>query len=217
MSSAAAPAPRTHKSMRAESDERIIAAAIEAFADRGYHRTTLKQIGEAAGYTGTLISRRYGSKAALARVVFAHILRRLTPVGEEERPESWVDPDVSARRQLDSFVRRYLQDAADEPARLRALYVLIGESLGGMDEIDDEVAHVNTVFRDHLASYVSLGQQQREFRADLDADLVAMIVVGALRGVVTQILAEPDRFDLDALAVELRRQIISPLLFDSDG
>ena len=217
MSSAAAPAPRTHKSMRAESDERIIAAAIEAFADRGYHRTTLKQIGEAAGYTGTLISRRYGSKAALARVVFAHILRRLTPVGEEERPESWVDPDVSARRQLDSFVRRYLRDAADEPARLRALYVLIGESLGGMDEIDDEVAHVNTVFRDHLASYVSLGQQQREFRSDLDADLVAMIIVGALRGVVTQILAEPGQFDLDALTVELRRQIISPLLSDSDG
>ena len=100
---------------------------------------------------------------------------------------------------------------------IRDSYVLIGESLGGMDEIDDEVAHVNTVFRDHVASYVSLGQQQREFRADLDADLVAMIVVGALRGVVTQILAEPDRFDLDALAVELRRQIISPLLFDSDG
>ena len=49
------------------------------------------------------------------------------------------------------------------------------------------------------------------------ARVVAMIVVGALRGVVTQILAEPDRFDLDALAVELRRQIISPLLFDSDG
>ena len=214
MSSAAAPAPRTHKSMRAESDARIIAAAIEAFADRGYHRTTLKQIGEAAGYTGTLISRRYGSKAALARVVFAHILRRLTPVGEEERPESWVDPDISARRQLDSFVRRYLRDAADEPARLRALYVLIGETLGGMDEIDDEAAHVNRVFRDHLAGYVSLGQRQREFRTDLDADLVAVIIVGALRGVVTQILAEPDHFDLDALAVELRRQILSPLLHD---
>lgn len=218
MTSAAGPAatPRTHKSMRAESDARIIAAAIEAFADRGYHRTTLKQIGEAAGYTGTLISRRYGSKAALARIVFAHILGRLTPVGEGD-PAVLVDPDISARRQLDSFVRRYLQDAADEPARLRALYVLIGESLGGMDEIDDEVAHVNTVFRDHLAAYVSLGQQQREFRPDLDAELVAVIIVGALRGVVMQILAEAGHFDLDALAVELRRQIIVPLLPDRDG
>lgn len=207
--------PRTHASMRAASDRRIITAAIEAFADRGYHRTTLKQIGEAAGYTGTLISRRYGSKAALARVVFTHILGRLTPVGDEEQPDSWVLPDVSARRQLDSFVRRYLRDAADEPARLRALYVLIGESLGGMGEIDDEVAHVNRVFRDHLAAYVSLGQHQGEFRPDLDADQVAVIIVGTLRGVVTQILAEPGRFDLDALTVELRRQIIVPLLPDA--
>ena len=204
--------------MRAESDARIIAAAIEAFAEHGYQRTTLKQIGEAAGFTGTLISRRYGSKAGLVRKVFWHILGRLTPVGPDgERAGESIDEDVSALAQLDDFIARYMRDAIEQPARVRALYVLIGESLGGMDEIDDEVAHVNTVFRDHLASYVSLGQQQREFRADLDADLVAMIIVGALRGVVTQILAEPGQFDLDALTVELRRQIISPLLSDSDG
>jgi len=207
--------PRTHKAMRAESDGRIIAAAIEAFADRGYHRTTLGQIGKAAGYSGPLISRRYGSKAGLARVVFAHILQRLTPLGTDPTDrEAWVDESVSARRQLDGFIRSYLRDAAEEPTRLRALYVLIGEALGGMDEIDDEVAHVNRVFREHIASYVALGQQQHEFRADLDPARTAVVIVGALRGVVTQVLAEPADHDPTRLIDELRRHLVVPLLRD---
>ena len=156
MASSTANTPaRTHKSMRAESDARIISAAIEAFADRGYHRTTLNQIGAEAGFTGALISNRYGSKAGLARAVFMHILGRLTPVGAEgERARSYIDENRSARAQFDDFIARYMQDAVGEPRRLRALYVLIGESLGGMDEIDDEVAEVNRVFRGHIAGYV---------------------------------------------------------------
>ncbi len=213
--------PRTHKAMRAESDRRIIAAAIDAFADRGYHRTTLAQIGSAAGFTAPLISRRYGSKAGLAREVFAHILRRLTPMGSEGGDEvggdRWVDPDVSAQAQLNSFVRRYLRDADEEPTRLRALYVLLGEALGGMDELDDEVAVVNQVFRAHIAGYVRLGQQQREFRADLDADQAAVVIVGTLRGVVTQLFAEPDVHDIGALTVELQRAVILPLLKEPLG
>jgi len=109
--------------------------------------------------------------------VLAQILRRLTPIGDDEvRGLHLVDQDTSARRQLDGFVRSYMRDAAAEPTRLRGLYVLIGESLGGMDEIDDEVANVNAVFRDHIAAYISLGQDQGEFRADLDPDLVAVVV-----------------------------------------
>ena len=211
---------RTHKSMRAESDRAIIAAAIEAFADRGYHRTTLKQIGDVAGFTGTLISRRYGSKAGLAREVFAHILRRLTPLGSDGDAElggdRWVDPTESGLAQLNSFVRRYVRDADQQPTRLRALYVLLGESLGGMDELDDEVALVNQVFRDHIAGYVRLGQQQREFRADIDADVAALVIVGTLRGVVTQVLAEPDRHDVETLAIELQRAVTMPLLRGAD-
>lgn len=213
-----ATAPRTHKAMRAESDARIIGAAIEAFADQGYHRTTLGQIGKAAGYTGPLISRRYGSKAGLARVVFAHILQRLTPLGTDATDsEAWIDNSISARRQLDGFIRSYLRDAAEEPTRLRALYVLIGESLGGMDEIDDEVANVNSVFRGHIASYVALGQQQHEFRADLDPARTAVVIVGALRGVVTQVLAAPAEHDPTRLVDELRRHLVVPLLRDPEN
>ncbi|MEM9037170.1 MAG: TetR/AcrR family transcriptional regulator [Actinomycetota bacterium] len=216
----ASTSPRTHRAMRAESDRRIVGAAIAAFAERGYHRTTLAQVGEAAGFTGALISRRYGSKAGLAREVFVHIRRRLTPMGSEGGAElggdRWVDTDRSARAQLDGFVHSYVRDAVEQPTRLRALYVLLGEALGGMDELDEQVALVNRVFRDHIAGYVRLGQRQREFRADVDADQSAVVIVGVLRGVVTQVLAEPNEHDVDALTVELQRTVLLPLLRQID-
>jgi len=95
--------------------------------------------------------------------------------------------------------------------------VLLGESLGGMDELDDEVAMVNRVFRDHLAGYVSLGQRRREFRSELDPGHAAVLIVGMLRGVVTQILAEPGRHDVSALTVELQRAVMAPLRRDVDA
>lgn len=215
--SAATREPRTHKAMRAESDQRIIAAAIEAFADRGYHRTTLNQVAQVAGYTGALISNRFGSKAGLLRAVVHHILDRLTPVGRRTAEgESWIEANRSAAEQLGEFIDAYMADATAQPTRLRALYVLIGESLGGMDEIDATIALVNRTFRDHVAGYVRLGQERGEFRREIDPDHVAVLVVGTLRGVATQLLLEADEFDPAPLAIELRRGIIAPLLRDED-
>ena len=208
-------APRTHRAMREESDRRIIEAAIEAFADRGYHRTTLNQIGRSAGFTGALISTRYGSKAGLVREVLLHILGRLTPIDwDPASGETWIDPERGGAEQLGEFVDAYIADAVDQPTRLRALYVLIGESLGGMDEIDGEVALVNRVFRDHVAAHIRLGQSRREFRSEIDPDDAAVLIVGTLRGVVTQLLMEPDSLDPAVVAGELRRGVIMPLVRD---
>lgn len=42
-----------------------------------------------------------------------------------------------------------------------------------------------------------------------------MVLVGTLRGVVTQILLESDTIDPNPLAIELRRSIITPLLHET--
>jgi AcrR family transcriptional regulator len=70
------PQRRTQQERRSESDRRMIEAAIELFASRGYTKTTLVQIGQAAGCTGTLVSNRFGSKEGILRAVLAHIMSR---------------------------------------------------------------------------------------------------------------------------------------------
>lgn len=49
----------------ARSRDRILAAAVALFAERGYDRTTTRQIGDRAGVDAALIARYFGSKTGL--------------------------------------------------------------------------------------------------------------------------------------------------------
>jgi len=86
MTSTKAPARRRNA---ADSRIRLLDAARELFAERGFERSTIRDIGERAGLDSTLIARYFGSKAALyletMRTDFAaedpHALRDLLDPG----------------------------------------------------------------------------------------------------------------------------------------
>ena len=60
------PAPRTARSRgAAASKEALLRAAQELFGQRGFERTTIRDIGERAGVDAALIARYFGSKADL--------------------------------------------------------------------------------------------------------------------------------------------------------
>src|SRR3978361_2083635 len=68
------------KQARAElSTTRLLEAAAELIRDRGYEGTTLAAIGERAGYSHGLATRRFGSKEGLLGV----LLDRLVMDGRE--------------------------------------------------------------------------------------------------------------------------------------
>ena len=59
------PASAPRRRDGAASRERLLRAACELFADRGFDRTTARDIGERAGVDPALIARYFGSKAQL--------------------------------------------------------------------------------------------------------------------------------------------------------
>lgn len=213
------PKKRTHGERRTDSDRRIINAAIELIAHKGYQKTTLIQIGKKAGCTGTLISNRFGSKEGLLRTVLANILSRFVtdsdkqqvqvekmqtalrqPTGHLSKTESSAQPSpknkVSAEKELRDFIRLYLEDVVAQQSRIRALHVLMGEALGALPEIRDEVIKVNVLFRARVAAYIRTGIENGEFRTACNADHMAFLIVGLLRGVTTQTLMEGTDIDL---------------------
>ena len=204
-------ARRTQEERRNESDARIIAAAIELFASQGYRQTTLIQIGQAAGYTGTLISNRFGSKEKLLRAVLAHILDRFYPDpetgggGRAGNTETTPTADV----QLLGFIERYLMDVNDRQSRIRALHVIIGEALGGMPQVHDQIVKVNRAFRRHVEGYIDHGIATGVFRADLDPAEAAVIIVGLLRGVTMQALAEPKEIAISSMIAPLQTAVLA--------
>jgi len=185
---------RKNSERRTDSNLRIINAAMELFSEKGYQRTTLIQIGQRAGVTGTLVSNRFGSKERLLRAVLAHILNRFEK--SEARLSKQSEETSTVSQQLDQFVRMYLEDVAEQGARIRALYVIMGEALGALPEISEEVNRVNGVFRGEIKDYLKKGISLEEFNGELDPEIVSTLMVGLLRGISMQILFEPDRLDL---------------------
>ena len=208
---ASEPARRTQEERRNESDARIIAAAIELFASQGYRQTTLIQIGQAAGYTGTLISNRFGSKEKLLRAVLAHILDRFYPdTGDtDQKAAGQGAAGQPADERLLDFIARYLMDVNDRQSRIRALHVIIGEALGGMPQVHDQIVKVNRAFRRHVEGYIVDGIRTGAFRADLDPTEATVIIVGLLRGVTMQALAEPRTIDITSMIGPLQATVLS--------
>ncbi len=204
-------ARRTQEERRNESDARIIAAAIELFASQGYRQTTLIQIGQTAGYTGTLISNRFGSKEKLLRAVLAHILDRFYPDPENAGGSRAgnMETTPTADVQLLGFIERYLMDVNDRQSRIRALHVIIGEALGGMPQVHDQIVKVNRAFRRHVEGYIVHGIGTGVFRADLDPAEAAVIIVGLLRGVTMQALAEPGQIEIRSMIRPLQATVLS--------
>jgi len=193
---------------RDNSDARIIAAAIELFANQGYQKTTLIQVGHAAGYTGTLISNRFGSKDGLLRAVIAHVLRRFR---SEQRPFGLQPDDRPAEELLRTFVSEYLQDVAQKQSRIRAIHMIMGEALGGQPEIRTQIIKVNSVFRTKLEEHIRHGVQTGAFRADIDVENAAIIIVGLLRGVTSQFLTEPRTVKIIDLIPPVQASVFSIL------
>src|SRR5262245_38936796 len=74
---------RTQHERVAESDRRMLAAALRLIGERGYRGTSLAAIGEAAGYSRGLVHERFGSKAGLLWALVKQILRVWNREGRE--------------------------------------------------------------------------------------------------------------------------------------
>jgi AcrR family transcriptional regulator len=197
---------RTQAERSALSDRRIVKAAIGLIARRGYSKTSLAEIGRRAGYTGGLVSHRFGSKQQLLRELVDRISGRF-----------WADqiqPAVDDRGGLDAVLAgadAYLHELGVREERLRALYVLMGEAFGPLAELRAIFAELDEEFRTTVQRWLQDAQDAREIRADVDVAATATLIVASLRGTAMQWLMAPGRIHLDrvsaALKISLRRSL----------
>lgn len=190
----APPKRRTQQERKAESERAVILAALNLFARQGYMRTTLNEIGKAAGYTGGLVSHRFGSKEGLLQAVLKHIRTRFL----DDQLGSAITMD-SAEESLRNYIEIYISEVTVREGRVRALYVIMGEALGAVPEIRKDIAELNEHTRNHLAGIIQRGMASSEFRNDANPDTSALLLMGTLRGVVLQYLADPQAVNVKAV------------------
>lgn len=201
--------PRTQEQRKAESERRIKRAAMELFARQGYMRTTLNDIGKSAGYTGGLVSHRFGSKENLLKAVVRNATRRF--LDDQIRPNTEGQDVKTAEQALRNYISTYLEEVFVRESRMRALYVIMGEGLGAVPEVQASIARLNDGIRNYLAAIVARGIQEEEFGPDVDPNAAAVLILGLLRGVIMQYLADPNAFEKDRVLPILQNSAIGGL------
>lgn len=194
---------RTQAERRAIATQRMIDAAIAVISEKGYSGTTLAAIGEAAGYSRGLAHHHFGSKLELMRAVVEELERRFR--------RNVLRPRPAGRQGLNAvlaFVDDYLAFvAASGPDRMRALFVLMFESLAGAPELRPIVAQMSATRRVFIRSLLDQGIADGTIRPDIDAEAQAVLIAGLVRGVTHQWILEPSGVDLAAVCAETQAML----------
>ena len=149
------PAP-TRAEQRRRTETRILASASRLFVERGYERTTIREIARAAGVDGGLVMHYFGSKQQLfQRVTHDRPLQELTGTADHV---------------TDQILARLADSLAHEPVQSLAL-------------LRSMLTHPDAAqaMREGAAAYQA--QISRPIAAD-DADLRAALVGAVMLGVV---------------------------------
>jgi AcrR family transcriptional regulator len=198
--------PRTQAERTALSDARMLDAAVQLIVERGAEGTTLKEVGELAGYSRGLAGYRFGSKAQL----FSFIVRS---VGEEWLRE--LGQAVENKVGLDAILAaadahyHFVLEAAD---RIRAFYILWFISIGPDVEFKQVIAHVHERRQKDVEDWIRRGVAEGKVRNDVDVRGIADQFCAAIIGIVYQWLVAPDADDsIRQLHEGLKQQMISAL------
>jgi AcrR family transcriptional regulator len=98
--------------------EALMEAGRRAFVERGFHRTRVDDVVEAAGVSRAAFYRYFENKDQLARILTARAMQTVSRV-LAELPGSAVNGGSAGRRALRGWLRRYGVTQAHEAAMLR--------------------------------------------------------------------------------------------------
>jgi AcrR family transcriptional regulator len=125
-----------HQRRKQNSRERLIAAALEQFCERGYLRVSVEDIASSAGVSRMTFYRHFSGKAALAGELFKETssegLPRYTLIGDMDYRSrkvvaQWVTTLFAADRANRRILRVFTQATADEDGFTEQAQSFIGD------------------------------------------------------------------------------------------
>ncbi|WP_373089665.1 TetR/AcrR family transcriptional regulator [Sneathiella sp.] len=181
---------RTQAERTALSDERMFEAAKQIIIEEGTHSTTLKAIGERAGYSRGLASNRFGSKQAL----FGQLVVRFNDKWAEELAskvghQTGTRACLSALCVVEGFLVHHSQ-------YMKAMYILWFESISTDNEVRSHLADYHEIYRKDVASWVREGIETGEINPVVDPECYAFQFSSFIFGTIYQWLVAESSVDL---------------------
>lgn len=183
----------TQAERTALSDRKMFDAAVSLINERGTQKTTLKEIGERAGYSRGLANYRFGSKDKLMLELFesfdklwkAHLADH---IGEA----MGLHAVLQAAEALRDFLKK-------ESSYMRAMYLLWYECLGHDSEMLGTLSLHHEVYRKDAQRWIEQGISSGEINPTINPEQFAVQYCAFIFGIVYQWLVNASALDLDAV------------------
>ena len=190
------PARRTQEQRRAETERRVLDAAMALIARSGSRAVTLAEVGEAAGYSRGIVYHHFGSRERLLEAVLDRAQR--------------FDVPAYQGNSLDHLVRiieAYLRHVVRQTPSARAFLQLWGEAIAADPVLAPLFARRDADFRQLLADVVRQGVADGSVRPDANPAAAAVLVVALVRGTGLQLIAQPPVRNVPTLIREAMRAV----------
>jgi AcrR family transcriptional regulator len=188
-------------SVEAERRQQILEAAMNCFARKGYHLTTMDDIAAELPFSKGLLYYYFKTK----RDLFLDILENWM-VSSLKAWEAMSSQDEKAATQICKCLDYGVQLVTGSSDLARVEMEFYGE-LGRDPVISDTFKTLFTEFRAQIKAILEAGISQGEFRA-LDTGALAAVVVGIYEGLAIQAMVEPDAFDWAVVSENLCQMVM---------
>jgi AcrR family transcriptional regulator len=192
--------PRLTQAERsALSDTRMFNAAMELISENGANRTTLREIGELAGYSRGLATYRFGSKESFLKELLGYFNRTwVDNLAAHTEGKSGLEAFIGATRALEHFL-------LDHSRYMRGVYTIWCEYIGGENEIKTRLALNHRRYRHDVEQWLEEGMRMGSVSPNVDAAQFAGLYCSFVFGTIFQWLADPEALDLPSLFESYRQ------------
>lgn len=192
----------TQAERTALSDSRMFNIAVRLISERGTHNTTLKDIGEMAGYSRGLAGSRFGSKDSLFFELAEEFNRKwkatsATAVG--------MHTGLEALRLANQGLIAFFETEA--PA-IRAMYTIWYEMVGSSESMRRHLQDQHEAYRRGVARWIKEGIAERAVRDNVSPERAALQYVAAVFGLIYQWLVHPEVIDISQGLNDLRENTV---------
>jgi AcrR family transcriptional regulator len=190
------PARRTQEQRRAETERRVLDAAMALIARSGSRAVTLAEVGEAAGYSRGIVYHHFGSRERLLEAVVDEAQRFDVPAYQGDGLDYLV-----------RIIEAYLRNVVRRTPSARAFLQLWGEAIAADPVLAPLFARRDADFRQLLANVVRQGVADGSIRPDANPAAAAVLIVALVRGTGLQLIAQPPVRNVPALIREATRSV----------
>lgn len=191
----------TKAERREASDSRMISAAMKLIAEKGITRTSLAEVGIAAGYSRGLPVARFGSKLGLIEAIVDFVDDNFAAISPEQTEGLRGLQAVQAR------IAAHVENGTKSPVAAWVICHLYGEATSGHPELKPRMRTLSETFADGFEKHLLEARQDGEIAPDVDCKFTAAILVGVVRGIFVEWMLSDTKMNIKAITPLVQKMV----------